>query len=72
MSEDKVEERETLTEKQIKEPIDFLKVIEGIEMSKEEELKEALKQTRFFYLKLIEAGFTMQEAMAYLAALTKK
>jgi DNA-directed RNA polymerase delta subunit len=55
-----------------KEPIDFLKVIEGIETNKKEELKEALKQLRTFYLELIEAGFTMQEAMAFLAALTIK
>jgi hypothetical protein len=72
MSETKVKEREPLTEKKIKEPIDFLKAIEGIETNKKEKLKEALKQLRFFYLELIEAGFTMQEAMAYLAALTKK
>jgi hypothetical protein len=39
---------------------------------KEEELKEAFKQMRHLYFGLIEAGFTMQEAMAYLAALTKK
>jgi hypothetical protein len=55
-----------------KEPIDFLKLVEGMKMSQEAQLKEALKQTRYFYLELIEAGFTMDEAMAFLAALTRQ
>jgi hypothetical protein len=41
-----------------KEPIDFLKVIQGIEKNKAEELKEAFKQARLLYLGLIETGFT--------------
>jgi hypothetical protein len=48
-----------------KEPFDFLKLIAEVE------LKAAFKQMRLLYLGLIEAGFTMQEAMAYLAALTR-
>jgi hypothetical protein len=51
--------------------IDFLKVIKGIEIDKEKKLKDAFKQMRFLYIELIKAGFTMQEAMAYLAALSK-
>jgi hypothetical protein len=55
-----------------KEPIDFLKVIEGIKKSESEQLKEACKQTRVLYLELIEAGFTMLEAMAFIAALLQR
>jgi hypothetical protein len=54
-----------------KEPIDFLKVIQGTEKNKAEELKKAFKQARLLYLGLLEAGFTMEEAMVYLAALTR-
>jgi hypothetical protein len=72
MSETKDKERKILMEKQNKEPIDFLKEIKAIEMSNEEKLEGELKQLRGIYLKLIKSGFTMQEAMAYLAALTKK
>jgi hypothetical protein len=54
-----------------KEPIDFLKVIQGIEKNKAEELEEAFKQARLLYLGLIEAGFTMEEAMTFLATLTR-
>jgi hypothetical protein len=54
-----------------KEPVDFLKVLNGIEKNKEAELREAFKQLRLMYLNLLEAGFTMEEAMAYLAALTR-
>jgi hypothetical protein len=55
-----------------KEPIDFLKLVEGMKMSQEAQLKEALKQMRFLYLEMIEAGFTMAEAMTYLAVLTSQ
>jgi hypothetical protein len=61
---------ESMSELQ-KEPIDFLKVIKGVEKNKKEELKEACKQMRVLYLELINAGFTTAEAMAYLVALTK-
>jgi hypothetical protein len=53
-------------------PIDFLKVIEDIEKTKEAELKQAFKQMRIVYLEMIEAEFTADEAMMYLAALTKQ
>jgi hypothetical protein len=36
-----------------------------------EELISAYRQLRGMYLQLIEAGCTMQEAMAYLAALSR-
>jgi hypothetical protein len=55
-----------------REPIDFLKVIEGIKKSEMEQLKEAFKQARVIYLEMIEAGFTMEEAMTFIAALTKQ
>ena len=55
----------------VKEPIDFLKVIEGVKATKEEETKEAFKQLRFMYLELLNADFTLEEAMAFLAALIK-
>jgi hypothetical protein len=51
--------------------IDFLKVVEGIKENQTVTKKEAFKQLRFFFLELLEAGFTMEEAMAYLAALTR-
>jgi hypothetical protein len=51
--------------------IDFLKVVEGIKNDQATAQKEAFKQLRIFYLKLLESGFTMEEAMAYLAALTR-
>jgi hypothetical protein len=54
-----------------KNPIDFLKVIEGVKKSQEAELKEAFKQMRIVYLEMMEAGFTADEAMTYLAALTR-
>jgi hypothetical protein len=54
-----------------KEPIDFLKVVEGMKKNQTAAEKEAFKQLRLFYLELLEVGFTMEEAMAYLAALTR-
>jgi hypothetical protein len=53
-----------------KKPVDFLKAVEGIKKTQEVEMKEGFRQLRKFYLELLEAGFTMKEAMAYLAALT--
>jgi hypothetical protein len=55
----------------IKEPVDFLKVVEDIKKNEQEQRKKAFKQIGDFYLELIEAGFTMEEAMAYMAALSK-
>jgi DNA-directed RNA polymerase delta subunit len=55
-----------------KKPVDFLKVVEGIKKTAEAERKEAFKQIREFYLELIENGFTMDEAMAFIAALTRQ
>ena len=52
-------------------PVDFLKIVEGMKKTQEVEAKEGFRQLRKFYLELLEAGFTMEEAMAYLAALTK-
>jgi hypothetical protein len=54
-----------------KAPIDFLKVVEGIKKDQATAQKEAFKQLRIFYLELLESGFTMEDAMAYLAALTR-
>jgi len=54
-----------------KAPIDFLKVIEGIKADEKTQLKEAFKQTRTLYLELLDAGFDMIEAMAFIAALWK-
>jgi hypothetical protein len=51
--------------------IDFLKVVESIKENETAEKKEAFKQLRFFYLELLEAGFTMEEAMAFLAFLVR-
>jgi hypothetical protein len=55
-----------------KSPIDFLKVIEGIKKSEIEQIKEAFRQMRIMYLELIEAGFTMEEAMAFMAAMMRQ
>jgi hypothetical protein len=52
-------------------PIDFLKVVEGIKENQTATTKEAFKQLRFLYLELLEAGFTMEEAMTYLSSLTR-
>ena len=54
-----------------KEPIDFLKVVEGIKKTEAKQLKEAFRQLRILYLEMIEAGFTKNEAIAYIAAMTK-
>jgi hypothetical protein len=54
-----------------KEPIDFLKIVEGIKKSEAEQLKEDFKKLRLLYLEMIEAGFTMLEAMTYIAVLTR-
>jgi hypothetical protein len=55
-----------------KEPDYFRKVFEEIEKNKKEaEKKENFKQLREFYLGLIEAGFTMEEAMTFMAAIAK-
>jgi hypothetical protein len=51
--------------------IDFLKVVEGMKRNKDAEKEESFKQLRTFYLELIKAGFTMEEAMAFLAALIR-
>jgi hypothetical protein len=59
-------------EKNEKKPVDFLKVVEGIRKSKEEETKEGFKVMRDFYLQLREADFSMEEAMAFNAALAQK
>jgi hypothetical protein len=56
----------------MKEPIDFLEVIDGIKKNQEAELKEAFKQMRIMYLEMIKAGFTAEEAIIYLAALTRQ
>lgn len=53
-------------------PIDFLKVIEGIERTKEAELQEAFKQMRIIYLEMMKAGFTADEVMTYFAALSRQ
>jgi hypothetical protein len=52
-------------------PIDFLKVVDGIKENQTAATKEAFKQLRFLYLELLEAGFTMEEAMVYLSSLTR-
>ena len=54
-----------------KKTIDFLKVIEGMNKTKMEELKEAYKAMRDLYLGLREAGFTMEEGMTFIAAMCK-
>jgi hypothetical protein len=54
-----------------KAPIDFLKVVEGLNENKTAVTKEAFKQLRLLYLELLEAGFTMEEAMTYLSSLTR-
>ena len=48
---------------------DFLKVVEGIKKEKEVSEKEAFKALRKFYLELLEAEFSMEEAMSFLAAI---
>jgi hypothetical protein len=56
----------------MKESFDFLKTIKGIEMDNEKKkLKESIKKIREFYLELIEAGFSSQEAMAFIAIMKK-
>jgi hypothetical protein len=52
-------------------PINFLKVIEGEKKNQEANLKEAFKQMRIIYLEMMEASFTAEDAMTYLAALTR-
>ena len=52
-------------------PNDFLKVVEGIKITEYEQTKEAFKAIRAIYVQMLEAGFTMDEAMAYIAALTR-
>ena len=59
-------------QKEIKNPIDFLKVVEGIKKTETEQTKEAFKALRTVYVEMLEAGFTMDEAMAYMAALTRQ
>lgn len=59
-----------MTEKK-REPVDFLKVVEGIKADQMTLRKQALKEMRDFYLALIEAGFSLEEAMAFIAALVK-
>jgi len=54
-----------------KNPIDFLKAVEGIKKTEEAEKKEAFKQIRGVYLDLLDAGFDMIEAMAFIAAMCK-
>jgi hypothetical protein len=54
-----------------KSPIDFLKVVEGIRADEKAQSKEAYKQMRLLYLELIEAGFDMIEAMAFIAAMCR-
>jgi len=55
-----------------KAPIDFLKVVEGIKKDEVAAMKEAFKAIRTIYLEMIEAGFSMEEAMVYIAALTRQ
>jgi hypothetical protein len=54
-----------------KEPLNFLKLVEGIRADEKAQLKEAYKQMRVLYLDLIEAGFDMIEAMALIAAICR-
>jgi hypothetical protein len=55
------------------EPFDILKTIQGIEVKKkEEELKDALKQLRHYYIGLIESGFTMKEAMTFVVLMLNR
>jgi len=54
-----------------KKTIDFLKVVEEIKKTEIQEMKEGFQLLRNMYLELRDAGFTMEEAMSFIAALCK-
>jgi len=51
-------------------PLDYLKKV--ISEQERVEMKKAFKQAREVYLELMDAGFTMFEAFAFMAALTRQ
>jgi hypothetical protein len=52
---------------------DFFSINKIVDMASEKaKVKESFKMLRVLYNEMIEAGFTMEEAMAFIAALCKQ